>query len=430
MTPCAIDIEALAQGGAGVGRHDGKVFFVPLTAPGDRIACRVVRDRGRFAEAEMLELLEPGPGRRPPPCPVFGRCGGCQWQHLDYPTQAHWKTELFAGHLQRQAGCDRTLVRPLLQAGAEWGYRSRVQLKCRQTAAGFVMGFYRQGSHFVVDVEHCPISAAPLNSALRLLRAWLAASPCPERIPQVDLAVDDHDRIRIVVHCLDQPVARLADYLRPLAGDAGFSLFLQAGRKDTLVPVCGEQGLAIEVDEPPLVLGYGPGGFAQVNLDQNRALVRELLAARPWQSHERVLDLYCGMGNFSLPLARRTAWVTGVEDYAPAIDWARRNARTNALDNILFQARPAEEALLQGPGGAVPDVVVLDPPRAGAYQDCKTLSKVGPDTIAYVSCDPATLARDLVPLLHGGYRLTWSRPVDLFPQTHHIESLSLLTRVS
>ncbi|AMV72075.1 23S rRNA (uracil(1939)-C(5))-methyltransferase RlmD [Desulfuromonas carbonis] len=423
-----LTIDSLAFGGNGVGRHDGKAIFVPRSAPGDRLRCRVTRDRGRFAEAELTELLEPGPGRRPAPCPVYAECGGCQWQHLDYPTQCHWKGTVFAEQLWRQARVEKAAVRPLLAAEQEWGYRSRVQFKCRQTAAGLQLGFYRPNSHFVVDIAHCPISAPVINRGLALFRAWLPESPCPDRIPQLDLSVDDREQLRAVVHCLDANPQRLADYLRPLALAAGLDLFLQSGRKSSLVQVCGGEELLIEVDTPPLQLGYGPGGFAQVNLAQNRALVAELLTAHPWQGDEAVLDLFCGMGNFSLPLARRVKTVTGVEDYAPSIASARGNARRNGLANLDFHARPAEGALRTYFPASPPILVLLDPPRSGAYAVARELTTHPPALIAYVSCDPATLARDLQPLLHGPFRLLWSRPIDLFPQTFHIESLTLLAR--
>lgn len=424
-----LHIEALAYGGNGVGRHDGKAVFVPFAAPGDRVRCRVVRDKKRYAEAELLQILTPAPTRRETPCPVYGRCGGCQWQHLAYDEQCRWKERIFADTLHRQGGAGGALVRPLVPAPDEWGYRSRVQFKCRLTESGFVMGFYRRGSHFVIDVEHCPITATPLNDALRLFRGWLADSPCPERIPQVDMAVDDEGKIRIIVHLIGEEADALRTYLAPLAEAAGFSLFLQAGRKETLESLCGEEDLHIRPNgEGALRLAYGPGGFAQINLEQNRRLVEEVVAAARLSGKERVLDLFCGMGNFSLPLAQQAGEIIGVEDYEPSIVKARENARLNGLENTRFLARPAEGAAVDLAGAEGYDVVLLDPPRAGAYGVMKDLLSVRPARILYVSCDPPTLARDLKPLLHGGYELVWSRPLDLFPQTYHTESMTLLER--
>lgn len=421
-----LEIESLAFGGSGIGRMEGKAVFVPLTAPGDRVRCRIARDRKRYAEAEPEEILTPSPLRRPAPCPVFGECGGCQWQHLPYGEQVRWKERIFADFLRRQCGVGEEAVLPAVPSPGEWRYRSRVQFKCRQTAGGFVMGFYRRGSHFVVDVADCPITAVRLNEVLRLFRSWLPASPCPDRVPQVDLDLGCDGRVRGVVHALGD-VPSLADYLRPLVEEAGISLFLQPGRKDSLVRVAGEEDLEIAAGDPPMLLRYGPGGFAQVNLPQNLALVREVTRAAALTGKERVLDLFCGMGNFSLPLARGAREVTGVEEYAPAIVKARQNAARLGIANAAFHAVPAEGAATGLADGAGFDLVVLDPPRAGAYGVARELAASRPGKILYVSCDPSTLARDLQPLLHGGYRLLWSRPFDLFPQTHHIESLSLLT---
>ncbi|WP_432822052.1 23S rRNA (uracil(1939)-C(5))-methyltransferase RlmD [Trichloromonas sp.] len=419
-------IDSLAYGGNGVGRHEGKAVFVPHTAPGDLLRCRVTREKKRYAEADLTELVEPSSLRRTPPCPVFGRCGGCQWQHLPYREQGEWKERIFRDTLVRQCALPAEKILPLAAAPDEWGYRSRVQFKCRQTENGFVMGFYRRGSHFVIDVEHCPIAASAINEALASFRGWLAHSPCPERVPQVDLAVDDEGRVRAVVHVLDGQADVLANYLRPLVTEAGYALFLQAGRKDILLHVSGESDLHIRpLADSGLRLAYGPGGFAQVNLEQNRRLVAAVLGAVAGERPRRILDLCCGMGNFSLPLAGIADEVFGVEDYAPSIDKARQNAAANLVENARFHARPAEGAYAALAGGGF-DLVVLDPPRTGAYQVARELAAARPSRIVYVSCDPPTLARDLVPLLHAGFRVQWSRPVDLFPQTYHTESVTSL----
>ncbi len=423
-----LTVDSLAFGGNGVGRHHGKAVFIPLTAPGDRIRCRIIRDKGRYAEAEMEDLLTPAPVRRMPPCPVFGTCGGCQWQHLPYPEQCRWKERIFSELLRRQAGITAPPLLPAAPATEEWHYRSRVQFKCRQTESGFVMGFYRRGSHFVIDVPHCPITDSRLNEALSCFRLWLPASPSPSRIPQVDLATGEVGPVRAVVHFLGGDPGPLISYLRPRAEEAGIALFLQQGRKDTLIAVGGVPDLVISVDSPPLLLAYGPGGFAQVNLSQNRTLVQAVVEAAALTGCERVLDLYCGMGNFSLPLARRAREVFGVEEYAAAIDQARANARRNGIDNVTFQASAAEGAAERLGGGRPFDLVVLDPPRTGAFRVVKELLQAPPRRILYVSCDPPTLARDLKPLVNAGYDLLWTRPFDLFPQTYHIESLSLLQR--
>jgi 23S rRNA (uracil1939-C5)-methyltransferase len=423
-----LTIESLAYGGHGLGHHAGKVVFVPFTAPGDQVRCRVQREKKRYAEAVVDEILSPAPDRRTPPCPVFGECGGCQWQHLPYAVQLIWKSRIFRSILERQAGIDPSLVRPVAGAPEEWGYRSRAQIKIRRTDRGLAMGFFRRGSHYVVDAASCPILQPRLNETWALFRQWLERAPDSERLPQLDLETGDDGRIRAVLHYIGSRPGEIADYLRPRVVEADVSLLLQSGRKDSIVQVAGTQDLSIRVGDPFLNLRYGPGGFAQINLDQNRAMVGESLALFPERGQQRILDLFCGMGNFSLPLSRRIGHVVGVENYEPAIAKARQNASANGIDNAEFHALPAAGATSRFSREGLFDLILLDPPRSGAYDVSKELVDSGAGQILYISCDPPTLARDLLPLIHGGYRVAWSRPFDLFPQTHHTESMTLLTR--
>lgn len=420
-------IESLAYGGQGLGYHEGKVVFVAGTVPGDRIRCRVSREKKRYAEGVLEKIILPSSLRCEPVCPVFGECGGCQWQFMSYRNQVEWKETIFRSILQKQAKLDPQLIRPLAAAPAEWGYRSRAQIKVRQSVDSLAMGFYRRGTHHIADVESCPILHSRLNNAWALFRRWLPLSPGPGHVQQLDLETDDDGRTRAVVHHTDTQDKRLREYFAPLAEEAGLSLLLKSSRKDSFVAVNGNRELTIQVDEPPLRLKYGPGGFAQVNLDQNRAMMREISTLFPADCNWRVLDLFCGMGNFSLPLARRTGWVTGVEDFSPAIVQARRNAADNLIRNVEFHALSAIGAASRFSSEGSFDLVLLDPPRSGAFEVVRELAALRPQRILYVSCDPPTLARDLVALLDGGYRVAWSRPIDLFPQTHHTESITLLT---
>ncbi len=425
MRDVVVEIDALTIGGAGIGRLDGKAVFVPLSAPGDRVLCRIMRDKKRYCEAEILEVLSPSSERQAPLCPHFGRCGGCQWQHLPDELQGHWKQRLFADLLSRQAGVPESARAPLLRAPSAWGYRSRAQIKCRMTPEGFLMGFYRRATHDVIDIKGCPVLDNRLNAAWTLLREALGGGCDPAGIFQVDLGVGDAGAIRALIHYEGSRSSELAAGLRQFGLQAGISLFLLEGRK-AMLHLCGERDLYLELEG--LRLGYGPGGFSQINLQQNRALVDLAIGALPVAQSYRVLDLFCGMGNFSLPLARRGAKVVGVEDFAPSIRSARINASNNALSGLDFFAESAEGALLRRGGTSGFDAVLLDPPRSGAAAVVPELLQGAPKRIIYVSCDPATLARDLKPLLAGGYRVEWARPVDMFPQTHHIESVTRIDK--
>ena len=424
-----LHIDSLAFGGNGIGRRDGKAIFVPLTAPGDRIRCRIVRNKGRWAEAELVEILSPAPERMLPPCPVFGLCGGCQWQFLPYDGQAQWKERIYRDLLQRQAGVAPENILPIVAAPAPYAYRSRAQFKCTDTPQGFTLGYFRRGSHVVVDIAACPLLPAALNTLIPLLKSAIDHSGVAGQIPQIDAGIDDRGRVRLVVHTLGSAATAVAKLLQPLARQEDFALFVQSrGREGRLKHICGEEDLIISCDNPPLALAYKAGGFSQINLEQNRTLVNAVLSAAALHGTERVLDLYCGMGNFSLPLARRCAEVVGVEDYAPSITQAKINARQNGLNNIRFHARPAAGAL-RAYGQDTPfDLVVLDPPREGASDVCRELIALCPPRILYISCDPATQARDLKTLLQHGYRCVSAQPFDFFPQTHHIESLAILAR--
>jgi len=421
-------IERLAHGGRGVGRYQGKAVFVPATAPGETVRCRIVHEKRRYAEGELLAVLQPSPLRRLPFCPIASECGGCQWQHLSYAGQLQAKQAIFNDTLVRTAGVDPERIAPILAAPEEQGYRCRAQVKCRLGTKGLIAGFYRSGTHRIVPFDSCPVLAPELNSVMALLRTALACFSRADRIPQCDLCVDAAGQTIVVIHLLEGGLDELRQLLEPLCVEGRVAFFVQSGRKETLRHLCGavDQFIHPEADGV-LALGFAPGGFVQVNLEQNKGLVAEALAACRIGGDERVLDLYCGIGNFSLPLARRCRQVVGVEEFAPAIAAAGKNARAHGLENLQFLAKPAESYVASCSEGAF-DLVLLDPPRTGAYDVAVELLRLKPRRIVYVSCDPATLARDLVPLLHGGYDFEAARPIDMFPQTSHIEAVAVMSR--
>ena len=422
-----LDIETLTLGGRGLGRYQGKAVFVPRALPGDRIRCRVVRSRSQFDEAELVELLDPAPERRPAPCPVFGNCGGCQWQCLPYAVQAGWKERLFHEQLMRAGVAPAEALRPIVAAPEEWRYRNRVQFKCRQTRDGFVAGFYRHASHFVIDAPDCLLAAPAIQRSYVFWRGLLPTAPRPDAIPQLDFSVGDDGQVTALLHVLPEAAVPMRQWLRQVTPAGGEAIAMQVGRKETIEALAGTPELALTVDDPSLDLRISAGGFAQVNPLQNRRLVDAVIAAAALTGRERVLDLFCGVGNFTLPLARRARAVTGIEDYAPAISDAVANAARNGIANAEFYAEAAEGCASRH---GYFDRVVLDPPRTGAWPVVRDLLALGAAQILYVSCDPATLARDLKPLVHNGYSVVSSQPFDLFPQTWHVESLTVLQRQS
>lgn len=421
-----LTINSLSFGGNGVTRHDGRAIFVRGAVPGDVVDVRLTRDKKRYAEAEVVEIRQLSPQRCDAPCPVFGECGGCQWQMLPYSEQVVQKQRIFSDILQRHCNVSAELVMPLLEAPVAWNYRSRVQFKCRSGKTDrLLVGFFRPSSHDVVDIDSCPLVDPAINALLPRVRQLFDSTPFASQVSQIDMEKGDTAQIRILIHFKGKDVDGLVQQLEPLRQDDHISLFIKGREKSGYQHISGVEHLEIEVDAPPLTLKYSAGGFAQVNLEQNRRMVAEALRLLDPQMDQIFLDLYCGMGNFSLPLARRVRKVVGVEDFRASVDQAKKNAERNNLPNTRFVARPARGAIKEMADAKL-DAVLLDPPRAGARDVVAELLDARPHRVLYVSCDPMTLARDLKVLLQGGYEMISARPVDMFPQTYHIESLSLL----
>ncbi len=422
-----LEIRSLAFGGSGVARHGGRVVFVRGAVPGDRVRVRLLREKKRYAEAEAVHFEEYATQRCQPQCAVFGDCGGCQWQMLPYDEQLGHKEQIFRDTLRRQCGIAEELISPILESPAEWHYRSRVQFKCRGLSNGeMAIGFFRPGSHFVVNIQSCPVAAPEFNELLRPLRDLLQGSAYAAHISQLDMEIGEDGQLRLVIHYSGEDARGLAELLFPLQQVRSLALYLRQGHKAVLRHLGGPCDLLIEVDSPPLQLAYAAGGFAQINLNQNKRMVAAALQLCSPEPDWRVLDLYSGMGNFSLPFSRRVASLVAVEDSACSVEQGRANAVLNRISNAQFVAASAQGAYAACAGERGFDLVLLDPPRSGAREVVTDLVRQRVPRILYVSCDPMTLARDLKTLLTGGYRLIESRPVDMFPQTYHLESLSLL----
>ncbi len=437
MTEAVVRIEKMVFGGAGFGHIGGKACFIPLTAPGDVARILIKKEKRSYLEGELLELLEPSERRTAPLCPLFGVCGGCNWQHLPYSEQLLAKEEIFAGFLCRSGQVSGERILPIVPSPDPFAYRSRIQLKVHAAFGTPQIGFYRSGSHYVVDISQgCAIAHPVINRLIGGLRAVLASFPDKGRVPQVDLAISDEGEIEVVVHYIGGRLEEAAGHFRrnsPTLGAAG--VFLQTGRKCTLQRIAGDHPshLSYKVPSPPMTalpdmrLSFSSGGFSQVNFRQNLALIDTVYTWAGLTGSEKVLDIYCGNGNFALPLAASAAQVVGVEEYGPSLAAARENCASNGIGNASFIHGDAREIISQMACAHERfDLVLLDPPREGAAEVARSLADLKARAIIYVSCDPATLARDIGIFHKSGYEVVKSRPVDMFPQTHHIESVTLL----
>ena len=436
MRQVEVAIEKLANGGAGFGRCDGKAFFVPFTAPGDVARVRITCEKKSYAEGELIELVSSSALRVKPPCPVFGICGGCNWQHVEYSSQIMEKTLIFADLLWRAARISPETVLPLLRAPEPYGYRSRVQLKVNYQGGKTSLGFYRPKSHQVVDIPgHCAITHKSINDTLESLRLLMEGCPDPGNISQIDIARGDDESISVIVNHAGASVAEVSEYLlqhREISDLIG-SMFIR--HKNSTTSIFGAEHLSYRISGNTLpggsekTLFFSKDAFSQINYQQNMQLIRVVSDFAALTGKEKVLDLYCGNGNFSIPLADKAAHVTGFEGYEPSIADARKNAEWNGVTNISFHCSDSAAAVKKlAAARETFDVVVLDPPRNGAAEVMHHIQALNADRIIYVSCDPATLARDLGILKKNGFQVINIQGVDMFPQTYHLESVTLLTK--
>lgn len=429
-------IDKLAFGGNGVCRIDGKVCFVPFSCPGDEVRLAITSEKRSYLTARITEIITPSPLRITPPCPLFGSCGGCNWQHIAYSQQLAAKRNIHAETLWRNARVEGGRVGETVASPHEYGYRNRVQFKLHATAAGLHIGFFRNGTHFVEDAaQGCPIALPVINKALSRLRSVLAAFPEPGAIPQINIECGAQETVATINYIGNNhdAVARFFrerfSELAPLSG-----IFLQTGRKSTMQKLCGDGYLAYPMPaaapgSPPVTLTFRPGGFSQVNSAQNLAILGFVRRMAEFGGHEHLLDLYCGNGNFSLPLAQCVASVTGVEEYGDSIQAAMDNCRLNGITNAEFVCADTAGGVARlSAAGRRFHTIILDPPRTGAADAIPGICRLEADRIIYISCDPSTLARDCGLLARHGYCVAESVPLDMFPQTYHLESVTLLHR--
>jgi 23S rRNA (uracil1939-C5)-methyltransferase len=433
MSEFSIKIDRLAFGGSGVGRVDGKVCFVPFSCPGDELKVRTVTQKKSYSTASITSIVKPSTERVEPVCQLFGKCGGCNWQHVDYQSQLTAKRGIFADTLWRGARIDGELVADVIPSPDSYSYRSRVQFKLHAANGEMHIGFYRQGTHFVEDAaDGCPIALPVINQSLGAFRAVLKNFPEKSMLPQINIDSAGEGVIAVVNYIGDN-IAKVSDFfsshrqqLFPLTG-----LYLQTGRKSTLQKVFGDELLTYALEDSTgkkCLISYKPGGFSQVNSSQNQKLLELVRELAEFKGNEKLLDLYCGNGNFSLPLARDVASVTGIEEFSGSIASAIENAERNGILNAEFICADASAGLKKlNDSGAGFDLVILDPPRSGAGEVIPELCRFKPDRIIYISCDPSTFARDCAVLTgSGAYQVVTSIPVDMFPQTYHLESITLL----
>jgi 23S rRNA (uracil1939-C5)-methyltransferase len=418
-----LNIKSMAFKGYGVARIDDKVLFIPHSVSGDKAWVKIVEKKKNYSIGKLVRLIEPSPWRVTPPCPFFGQCGGCQWQHINDSIQINLKEEILKEILKRIGGLKEIPPITVEPSPQPYGYRARIQLK----AKGEAMGYYQERSHRIVDIDRCPIAHPLVNQIISSLRKM---TPSFFRMEEIEINVSpEHGKGVLILHPLS-----------PHQGTKHFiKEFLQTHPILKGIAVMREKGLTLFGDpylnftislnqggeKSVLRLRTSPESFFQVNLEQNQTLIRTVLEFSDLNKDEGVLDLYAGVGNFTLPLAIASKEVWGIEESRAAVKDAWFNTERNGIKNCNFIQGRVED-ILKHWRGERPDLVILDPPRMGCKTVLGQVVRLKPKKIVYVSCEPTTFSRDLRLFSEAGYYLQKLSLVDMFPQTYHMEVVALL----
>ncbi len=443
-----VPIHGIGHDGEGVGRYEGLTIFVPGGAPGDRLVARVSEVKKNYARASLVKVLEPSPHRVAPPCPVVGECGGCQLQHIAYPAQLDLKRQQVVDAITRVGKLEGVTVHPTLGMDQPWQYRNKAQFPMGYVGGKVVAGFFAPGTHRIIDIDQCEIQHPLGNQIMAEVKALA-------RIYKVRI-YDERTHSGVLRHVVARVGRGTGEALAVLVTNGREFPFGEEIAQGLMERIPGLVGVVQNVNpiQTNVILGrenrllagrdyvtdhigeyqfnISPVSFFQVNPVQTEVLYGKALEYAALTGKETVLDIYCGIGTISLFLAKRAHRVIGVEWVREAVADARENAERNGVGNVEFIAG---DAALEMPRlaeeGVRADVIVLDPPRKGCDEPVlEAMARVRPDRIVYVSCNPASLARDLGRLQALGYRTVEVQPVDMFPHTAHVECVARLETVN
>lgn len=427
-----LSIEKLSHDGRGIARLDGKTLFVEGALPGERVLARYTNRRARFDELCAEQVLAASPDRVEPPCAHARVCGGCSLQHLSPEAQILHKQAVLVEQFEHFAD----VLPPELEAPLKdqaLGYRRKARLGVRYVTKRdeVLVGFREKSSNFLTAIDRCPVLDPRVGELITPLKELIRGLTVYRSIAQIEVAAGDQDVALVVRHLEPLPeadLARLLEFFRA----RNLHLYVQPGGPDTIRRIWPEQGedrLSFGLDAFGVTLKFHPTDFTQVNAGINRQMVSRALDWLDPQPRDRVLDLFCGLGNFTLPLATRAGHVVGVEGDQAMVERGRENARFNGLDNVEFYAADLQADFTQEPWAREGfDKILIDPPRSGALEVVRYLPRFGARRIVYVSCNPATLARDAGVLVAAGYRLLKAGVMDMFPHTTHVESIAVFEK--
>ena len=430
--PVRATVESLTHDGRGIARIDGKPVFVEGALPVEDVSFVYTDVRRDFGEGRAVAIYTPAPGRVEPRCPSFGVCGGCSFQHVADTEQIRFKQDALIEQFRRTARLvDWPLLPPL--TGPNWGYRHKARMGVKYVAkkGRVLVGFRERSSAFITDLQVCPVLHPRVGERLLELSEMIGSLSIRDRVPQIEVAVGD-DRAALVFRILADLSEADRQILTDFAQRFDFDIYTQRQGPDSVAPLypLDPPMLGYALSEQGVRFEFQPTDFTQVNIDINRAMVSRVMELMDPGPDERILDLFCGIGNFTLPLATRAGHVVGVEGSRDAVERALQNAHANGLANVECHVADLTQPL-DGHAWAEGryDKLLLDPSRAGAEAVLAGIPRWQPRRIVYVSCNPSTLARDAGILVHEhGYRLLRAGVMDMFPQTAHVESIAVFER--
>ena len=430
--PVAITIQSLTHDGRGVAHVDGKATFIDEALPGEAVEFMYTEIRKDYAEGKVVKVVKPSPMRTEAPCPHYGVCGGCSFQHVESSAQIAVKQDLLVEQFRRIGKVEiPELWEPLI--GLHWGYRSKARMGVKYVAKKerVLVGFRERRHPYLAEIDSCIVMNPKVGLKLVALGEMIAGLTVREKIPQIEVAIGDTDCV-LAVRVLEPPTEADKAKMAEFAKRHELTLCLQAKGPDTIAPLNSEDSvmLTYSLPEHGITFKFRPAMFTQVNYDINRQMINRVLATLDLNATDTVLDLFCGLGNFTLPMAKYAGKVVGVEGDVPLVNHAKENARHNQLSNVEFYAADLSKDVSGQPWAQQKyNKVMLDPSRAGASEVLPYFKKWQPDLIVYVSCNPSTLARDAGILVNEmGYTLVKAGVMDMFPQTAHVESIAVFRK--
>lgn len=423
-------IESLEHDGRGVARIDGKITFIEGALPDEEVMFHYITQRKKFDEGRVSEIIKPSPYRVEPKCQHFELCGGCSLQHMEPTAQINAKQQILIDNFKHLGKVMPETILPPLTA-THWGYRRKARLGCKYVIKKDVqmVGFREKRSALLADLSRCEVLHPAVGERITALKQLVRSMEAHDRIAQIEVAIGD-DVVALVFRNLVELVAGDVEKLIQFGQANDIHIYLQPKGPDSVHLIWPESSqLSYRLDDFGLEMRFRPTDFTQVNIEINRAMITKAIDMLDVQPNERVLDLFCGLGNFTLPLSRRAEYVVGVEGDDQLVQRGRENAQHNGITNVEFHGADLTQEPHSHPWfGRGFDKILIDPPRSGAYEIVQHLDGFGATRIVYVSCNPATLARDAGVLVEKGYKLVCAGVMDMFPHTTHVESIALFER--